>query len=364
MSRSIVRRLKSPFLMFIYKKLLVLVGVFIFSATLLFVLPRLMPSNPVEMMISKILGGSGGGSIGTGGSGTGGTGQSSMAAILRQVYIQKFGLDKPVEVQFILFWKRVFTLDFGLSYSFYPSKISDILISALPWTLALVIPVPIIGFLVGNRLGSLVALKRTKIGSILYYMVLYLSTFPYYWFAMVLIFIFSSELGWFPPCRAYSEMWLKPAWNNNVFIIDVLHHYALPFFSLVSQGIGGWAVGMRASMSSQLKSTYVEYSKQLGFSFNRIRKYMERNAILPNFTWLPMSFAGLISQTLLVEVVFAYPGLGSLMYNAVFSLDYPLLEATFLVTMLVVLIGNFVCDILYGILNPAIGSAYVSEGAA
>jgi peptide/nickel transport system permease protein len=322
-----------------------------------------MPSNPVEMMISKVLGGSGGGSIGTGGSGTGGAGgQANMAEILRQVYTQKFGLNQPIETQFLLFWRRVFTFDFGLSYSYYPSKVSDILMSALPWTLALVIPVPIIGFFIGNRLGSVVALKKTKASSAAYYIFLYLSTMPYYWFAMVLVFVFSSTLGWFPPCRAYSERWMKPVWNVE-FIIDVLRHYALPFLSLVSQGIGGWAMGMRASMSSELKSTYVEYSKQLGFSFNRIRKYMQRNAILPNFTWLPMSFAGLISQTLLVEVVFAYPGLGSLMYSAVFSLDYPLLEATFLVTMLIVLIGNFVCDIFYGMLNPVVGSAFVSEGA-
>ena len=195
-------------------------------------------------------------------------------------------------------------------------------------------------------------------------MSLYFSTLPYYWFAMVLVFILGVELDWFPVCGAYSEKWLRPAWNNWDFILDVANHYALPFLSLASQGVGGWAVGMRAAMASQLKSTYVQYSKHLGFSFGRIRKYMERNAILPNFTWLPMSFAGLIGQTLLVEVVFGYPGLGQMMYAAAFSLDYPLLEATFLITMLVVLIGNFVCDIIYGILNPVVGSSFIAEGAA
>jgi peptide/nickel transport system permease protein len=363
MSSKIVKKLKNPFLIFLFKKLLVLIGVFIFSMTLIFFVPRLIPGDPVDMIIAKVLAQAGGSSMGGGSSGgSTGSSQGSMASILRQAYTLKFGLDKPIEVQFALFWQRIFTFDFGPSYAYYPAKVSDIILAALPWTLALVVPIPIIGFLLGNRLGSTVSLKSNKFYSALYYAALYLSTFPYYWFAIVLIYVFASVLHWFPISGAYSLTWLAPAWNID-FIIDAAYHYALPFISLASQGIGGWAIGMRAVMASQQKSTYVEYSKQLGLSSKKIRKYMERNAILPNFTWLPMALAGLIGQTLLVEVVFNYPGLGQRMYYSAFSLDYPMLEASFLIVTLIVLVGNFICDMIYGILNPALGASYISEGA-
>ena len=356
-------RVGKPFLRFLCKKLLVFIGILIVSGTILFIVPRLMPSNPVEMMITKVLGGSAsGGSMGTGGSGSGGgVTQGSMVEVLRRVYTEKFGLGQSLEVQFILFWKRVLTFDFGISYSYYPARVNDIIARALPWTLALVIPVPIIGFFMGNRLGSMAALKKGKIATLAYYATVYLSIMPYYWFGMTLIYVFGVMLRWFPLSGAYSRIWMKPQWNNLNFILDVLHHYALPFLSLVAQGIGGWALGMRASVASQVRSTYPLYMRSIGFSFKKIRERVERNAILPNFTWLPMSFSGLVGQTLLVETVFGYPGIGSLMYDAAFSLDYPMLEATFLITMLIVLVGNLICDIIYGLLDPRIGSRYVSE---
>jgi len=356
--------LKEPFARFLLRKLLVLLVTFFVAGTLLFIIPRLMPSSPVEIMISKVLGGGTATSLGTGTSGgeaSSGTGTKSMADILREVYTKKFGLDQPTEIQFLLFWRRVFTFDFGLSYAFYPADVNKLVINALTWTLMLVTPIPIIGFLLGNKIGSMAALKGDRISKALYYIALYSSIMPYYWVAMIMIFIFGVKLHWFPLSGAYSERWLRPAWTNPEFILDVLHHYALPFLTLFSFSIGGWAVGMRGAISAQLRSTYVYYARQLGFSSEKIRKYVVRNAILPNFTWLPMSFAGLIGQTLLVEVVFGYPGLGSLMWTAVFSLDYPLLEATFLITILLVLFGNFICDILYGILDPTIGASYVAE---
>jgi len=356
--------ISKPFLRFLCKKILVFIGIFIVSGTLLFTIPRLMPSNPVEMMIVKILGGSMGTSIGTGGGGTtGGVTQGSMVEVLRRVYSERFGIGEPLHVQFILFWRRIFTFDFGISYSYYPAKVNDVVMRALPWTLALITPVPIIGFFIGNRIGSIVALKKGKAANIVYYLAMYLSIMPYYWFGMILIYVFGVVLRWFPTSGAYSSIWLKPQWTNPQFLLDVLHHYTLPFLSLVGQGIGGWALGMRASVASQAKSTYTLYMKHLGFSFQKIRKRIERNAILPNFTWLPMSFSGLVGQTLLVETVFGYPGVGSLMYDAAFSLDYPMLEATFLIIMLIVLVGNLICDIVYGILDPRIGSRYVSEEA-
>jgi len=353
-----------PFLRFLLKKVLVFIGIFIFSSCLLFILPRLMPSNPVELMIARTLSGE----FATGVGGTAG-GASAIAVreeiikVLREVYTEKFGLDKPIEQQFLLLWKRVFTLDFGVSYSYYPSPVSDVILSSLPWTLMLIAPVPIIGFFVGNSIGSRTATKPGKFSNLAFFAALYTNILPYYWFALILVYIFAVNLKIFPLCGAYSERWVRPVWNNLNFILDVAHHYVLPLLSLIWQGIGGWAVGMRAAMLSQIRLTYTDYMKNLGFSFNTIRKRMQRNAILPNFTWLPMAFSGLISQTLLVEVVFGYPGVGSIMYSAAYSLDYPLLEASFLIIILLVVFGNLICDIVYGLLDPTIGSSYVSGEA-
>jgi peptide/nickel transport system permease protein len=170
--------------------------------------------------------------------------------------------------------------------------------------------------------------------------------------------IFGVELHWFPLFGAYSNNWLYPVPTLEWFL-DALWHYILPFVSLVGLGIGSTGVGMRAMTLYEMESDYIQYSKQLGFKKSKLRKYSVRNAILPNFTWLPVVLSGLVGQTLLVELIFGYPGLGSLAYKAVFNLDYPLIEATFIAAVGIVLVGNFICDILYGILDPRIGSSYV-----
>lgn len=351
----------SAFHTFLIKKVLVLLVTFFFAANLLFILPRLMPSSPVEMMIARVIGGTGGSSIGTSGEGSGSGAQSEMVKVLTAIYIEKFGVADPLEVQYLKFWKRIFTWDFGPSYSAFPRDVMEIILYALPWTLAIVVPIPIIGYFVGNWIGSAATIKKSKIAKTFYYVTMYLAITPYYWFALTLMYVFGVVLGWFPLSGAYSDTWIRPVWSFK-FFLDLLHHYALPFISLVSIGIGGWSISMRASILSQSKSTYIEYSRQLGIPFKRIRKYIEKTAVLPNFTRFPMSFAGLIGQTLLVETVFGYPGLGSVMYGAAFSMDYPLLEATFMITIIIVLVGNFICDIIYGKLDPRIGSRYVSEG--
>jgi peptide/nickel transport system permease protein len=342
---------KSPFALFLYKKLLMLLITFLVAATLLFVIPRLMPASPVDMMVARL----------KNPYGSGGLASPIPVEVLRKIYIEKFGLDKSIEIQFLDFWKRIFTMDFGVSFFRYPMKVVDLVVSALPWTLVLVVPAPIIGFIIGNWIGSRAAMNsKSKLNNILYYFALYGSVLPYYWFALILVYVFAADLKWFPVYGAYSDKWLGPTLSLE-WAFDAIYHWILPFVSLMGVGIGGWATGMRASIESQSQSTYIEYSKKIGFSPEKLRKYMQRNAILPNFTWLPMTFAYLIGQTLLVEIVFGYPGIGTLMYNAAYSSDYPMLEATFVVLMITVLVGNFICDIIYGILDPAIGARYVSN---
>lgn len=204
------------------------------------------------------------------------------------------------------------------------------------------------------------AYRRRRRDNLLYYVANYLMQAPYFWFAMIFMFILAYGLGWFPLHGAYSREWIHPVLSLDWFM-DALWHYALPFLSLVGVGIGGWAVGMRAMVLYEMESDYLQYSKQLGFSREKLRGYATHNAILPNFTWIPMELSALVSTTLLVEIVFGYPGIGTLMYNAVYARDYPIIEACFITIVLIVLVGNFLVDLLYGKIDPRIATGYVGE---
>jgi peptide/nickel transport system permease protein len=315
-----------------------------------------MPISPVDVMISRILGPESsqlGGQRGYSGGGA----QMSLEDI-RKLYMGIFGLDQPVTTQYLLFWKRIITLDFGLSFWAFPHSVREIVSYALPWTLVLVLPTIPIAFIIGNSIGSRAAFYRSKFDNLLFYVAQYMWHSPYFWFGLILVTIFSVELGWFPISGAYSRNWLMPVLSIG-WLLDAVWHWVLPFLSLICVGIGGWAVSMRSLVIYEMESNYVEYAEQLGFSKKKLRNYVMKNSILPNFTWIPVVISSLISQTLLVEVIFGYPGLGTLAYNAVFSQDYPLIEAILVLCTLIVLIGNFICDIMYGIFDPRIGSSYV-----
>ena len=312
----IIKKLRSPFASFLGKKIVFLFVALFISMSLLFIFPRLMPSDPAKIMIARLTAGEST-AISPGGI-PGGPAGSSLD-VLRQIYEKKFGINEPLHIQYVAFWGRFFTMDFGLSYWRYPQPVSALVGYALLWTLALILPIIPIGFVIGNWIGSRAAYKRGRLDRVLYYMSLYMFQAPYYWFALIFIFIFGITLRWFPAFGAYSTgVWIRPVLSIEWFL-DAVHHYTLPFLSLVGLGIGGWAIGMRAMTIYEMESDYIHYSKQLGFSKGKLRSYAEHNAILPNFTWIPMAISGLISQTLLVEVVFKYPGLGNLMYNAVFA---------------------------------------------
>jgi len=349
----------APFAQFFFKKTALFLISISVGLTFIFIFPRLLPYSPIDIMIGRIQG-AGGTSIG-GSSGSSGGLQSYALEAMRKTYEEKFGLTQPPITQYFLFLKRFLTMDFGLSYYLYPYPVESLVLSALPWTLALIVPVMVIGFGVGNWVGARAAYYRGRVSNVALTIATYMTQAPYYWFALILMLVFGVTLGWFPLYGAYSSKWLRPVLSLP-WILDAVWHYALPFLSLVSLAIGGWAIDMRALALYEMQSNYIEYCEHLGFAKRKLRRYVQKNAILPNFTWIPLSISSLVSQTLLVEVVFGYPGLGSLAFNAVFAQDYPLIEVTLIFSMLIVLIGNFICDVFYGVLDPRIGSGYVGGG--
>jgi len=337
------RLAKRPFARFFTKKILFLLVTVFLAYTLLFVIPRLAPTNPAEVAVRKI------------------TVQPGMTPekveAMREKYYDLFGLNKPIAEQYYSFWKRVLTMDFGLSISRYPKSVANLIMDSLGWTLVLVIPVWILAFIVGNYLGAWAAFSKNKLIHAYYTFSVYLNSAPYYWFALILVFVFAVKLGWFPTARAYTPG-LTPSLSLR-FISDAAYHYALPFLSLFISGIGNWCTGMRAMTIYERQSDYVYYARQMGFGEGKLRKYAQRNAILPQVTGLPIILSSLIGQTMLVEIVFGWPGLGTLALGAARNLDYPLLEGLFVITVVVVLIGNFLMDIIYGFIDPRIRTGYV-----
>ncbi|MEM1526608.1 MAG: ABC transporter permease [Ignisphaera sp.] len=343
------------FVRFLVKRLIYSLIVLILGLNLLYFIPRLMNINPVDVYLYRVLGGGVG--LGAGGSISGVTGT---VEAVRKRFMELFGLDKPPLQQYLLYWKRLFTFDFGFSYAEYPKTVTSIVTKALRWTLILVIPVLITGFVAGTYLGLWVALNPSKAKNTLFYSFIILQQTPYYWLAMILIYLLAIAYPVFPLKGAYSEKWLGPTLSFD-FIVDFLWHYALPFLSLVIPITGGYAAGIRAAIASEAKSNYVEWCILLGFSRKRISKYVLRAAILPQITWFPLTFVGLLSQSLLVEIVFGYPGIGYYIQLATFSLDYPLMEALFFIIMLIITFGYLFMEILYGLLNPKLGATYVAE---
>lgn len=338
---------KMMFVKFVCKKAIFYLFVLFCAISLVIILPRLMPGNPVDLMIAP----SAGAGIMTG---PGAEGLITPLVRIREAMLAHFGLDKPLHIQYVHAWRRIFQWDFGPSYHRYPIPVGRLISDALPFTLALVVPVALISFFFGNGLGAKSAFLKGKWNGLVYYTTLVTSRMPFFWFAMVLIFLLAVKSGWFP-----LHGWISPgriAITNLGDVLNIGHHFVLPFISMLLGSIGIWSVGMRSMIIYEMNSDYILYSEQLGFKKNSLRRYAQRNAILPQFTGFNLIFSALIGQTMITEIVFGWPGLGILGLRAVLNLDFPLLLGVFLFTIVIVVVGNFAVDVVYGFLDPRIRS--------
>lgn len=324
------------------KKIIWFVITFIVAVVLNFYLPRLMPANPVAAITGKLASGM--------------TDANAVQEVYEH-YEEEFGLNKPIYEQFFLFCKNAIRGDFGLSFSQYPRPVSDIIGSAIGWTIALQLPAILVGWIIGNVLGALAAYIRKGFDKVLMPVFLFLSSMPAFGMAVVLLVIFGVYLKIAPTAGAYAyDMIPHLSWD---FIWSVITHYQLPFWSIVLVSIGGQAVGMRSMSIYELNADYVKYARFLGIKDRKIVGYVFRNAMLPQVTGLAMSIGTMIGGALVAEIIFSYPGLGSAMYTAVTAADYPLISATTLIITIMVLIATFVLDIIYGFIDPRVKAAQV-----
>lgn len=305
-----------------------------------FTLPRLMPADPVAAIAGKTLQG------------------STDPTAIQQVYAryqEEFGTNKPMYEQFFIFVKNLFHGNLGVSFSQYPRTVSDIISSAIMWTICLQLPAIIVGWFLGNLLGALAAYIRKGFDKVLMPVSLFMSNIPAFGMAVILLVVFAIKLGIAPTAGGYSfEMIPNFSWN---FIKSVIWHYQLPFWSIVLISIGGQAVGMRSMSIYEMNADYVKYARFLGIKDRKIVGYVFRNAMLPQVTGLALSIGTMIGGALVAEIIFSYPGLGSTMYAAVTAGDYPLISATTLIITFMVLICTFVLDIVYGFIDPRVKAA-------
>jgi peptide/nickel transport system permease protein len=316
---------------YLARKLTFYVLTFVVAVTVDWAIPRFMPGDPIQGLISRM------------------QAQPGSQEALTGYYTSAFGLDVPWYEQYLNFWQGLFAGDLGTSVWQYPRPVSSLILHAVPYTLALLVPAIVLSFILGNKLGALAARRKVLDNTVLPASYLLTAT-PYMWLAIMLAYVFASVLGMFPLSGAYDYS-LQPAWTLE-FIRSFLAHWWLPFLSLFLVSLGGWAIGMRNMIIYELEADYSQYLASLGAPRRLVRRYAYRNAILPQITGLALALGAVVAGALVTEVVFTYPGLGSMTLTAIQNRDYFLLQGIFIFIIVGVLIANFVVDLAYVVIDP------------
>ncbi|NTW38882.1 MAG: ABC transporter permease [Cellulomonadaceae bacterium] len=303
------------------------------AITINFFLPRVMKGDPISAYLQK------------------NQGDVSPEAIdsLRTL----FGLDstKSLLQQYIDYWGLLFHGDLGRSFSRGLAPVTDIIATALPWTVGLVGLATVFSFIIGTSLGALIGWRRGSRADAVVPVATFFSTVPYFWMGLIVIAVFSTTLGWFPASHAYGKG-SAPEWNWG-FVAEVIHHGTLPAITIVVASLGGWVLGMRNMMMTVLDEDYVTVAQAKGLKPRRVLvNYAARNALLPQLSSFALSLGFIVGGTLVMELVFSYPGVGKLLLDATTAKDYPLMQGLFLVIALAVLLANIMADIAYAILDP------------
>lgn len=307
------------------------------AVTINFFIPRLMPGNPVDIMISKL-------------SSAGGTVNPGTVASLRAQF--GMGASSSLLSQYFSYWGQLFHGNLGKSIGQYPASVASVIGQGLPWTIGLIGSAVIIAFVIGTVIGTLSAWRRgTWLDSALPVSA-FLQALPYFWLGLVAVQVFAVNLGWFPADLGGFTKGTSTnlSWS---FIGDASYHSLLPAITIVLTSLSGWMVGQRNMMITTLDQDYVLVAQAKGVSPRRVMwLYAARNAILPQFASFAVALGLVVSGSLVVELVFNYPGIGTMLLTAVGNEDYTLMQGIFLVITLAVLAANFLADIAYVILDP------------
>ncbi|MGW4483138.1 ABC transporter permease [Amycolatopsis sp. NPDC004368] len=312
-------------------------GFYLFTAwaavTINFFIPRLIPGDPVQSLITK--------------------NQGNLSADAIQSLYVLFGLDKNESLitQYFHYWAQLFRGDLGLSFTFFPSPVSEVIGDSLPWTIILVGFTTVVGFLIGTGLGVVAGWRRGSWVDGLLPVTTFLSSIPYFWLGLIAITLLAGPGSFFPASGGY-DPGLVPGWGGD-FIGSAIQHSLLPAITILISSMGSWILGMRNMMVTVASEDYITVAHAKGLKERRVMvSYAARNALLPSVSGFALALGFIVGGTLLVEIVFSYPGVGYELFQAVGSQDYPLMQGIFLIITLSVLVANLLADVAYLVLDP------------
>lgn len=330
----------NAYIAYLAKRLVQFVLVVFIGVNLAFVITHASPIDPVEQSISAVT------SFGS----TSPDAIAAMRASLQELY----GLQGSLVEQYVTFWSRVLRGDFGPSLSAFPTPVSALIARALPWTAGLLIVSTLITWVLGNLLGGLAGYyQRNRTLKLMGVVAMGVHPIPYYIVALLLLIVFGF-LWPVLPITGGSAMNLEQSWNWP-FISSVVRHSILPALSLIMIGLGSWFLGMRSLVSNIVTEDYVVYAETAGLDSRRVLgSYVMRNALAPQVTGLAMSLGGIFNGAVITEKVFGYPGVGTLLVDAVYAGDYGLVLGVTTVSIVAVSVGVLAIDLLYPLIDPRV----------
>lgn len=330
----------SGYLAYLGKRLGQFVLVVFVGINLAYVITHATPIDPVEQSISAV-------------TSFGSTAPDAIAAMRRSLR-ELYGLEGTWWEQYSGFWKRILAGDFGPSLSAFPTPVGDLIARAMPWTIGLLVVSTLVTWVLGNLLGGLAGYYQKSRGlKAMGVVAMILHPIPYYIVALLLLIQFGFVWPVLP-ISGGSQMNLAQGWTLD-YAVSVAKHSILPALSLIMIGLGSWFLGMRSLVSNVVTEDYVVYAELAGVDRRRILgSYVMRNALMPQVTGLAMSLGGIFNGAIITEKVFGYPGLGTLLVDAVYAGDYGLVLGVTTVSILGVSVGVLVIDLVYPLLDPRI----------
>ncbi len=322
------------------RKIGIYVLTFFVALTLNWSILRFMPGDPVATMLAR---------IGI---------RAEAAEVMRGYYLRAFGLDVPLWQQYLNFWRAVLRGDLGVSVYLFPKPVAEVLVEAVPYSIALLVPAILLSWWAGNRFGAFAA-RRRVLDNTLLPMGYFLTATPYMWLGLLLAWGLGVAVRLFPIAGAYGFDTMPSL--SLQFVLSLLRHWFLPFASLFIVMFGGWAIGMRNMIIYELEADYSQYLESLGVPRKLIRRYAFRNAMLPQITGLALQLGAITAGAIATEAVFSYPGIGLLLYQAIQNQDYFLVQGCFLFIVIGVLLANMLVDVAYMIVDPRTRRGMVAE---
>lgn len=309
------------------------------GVTAVFILPRLMPADPVEGMIGRL-------------NSKGQQMAPEEIEAMRVALRKQFGLEGTLLDQYVSSMKRMITFDFGPSLTLFPTPVRQLIARYLPYTIGLMLVNTVLSFIVGNLIGLLAGFKKNKwYSKVLETLAMCIYPIPYFILALILLILCCYLKPWFPLTASMpAEFEFSLEWLSKV-----VYNSFLPAVSLIVVGCGWWIISMKSLSSNVAEEEFVNYGRLKGLSERKIGyRYVFRNTILTQFTTLALQMGGMFGGALMTEIMFGYPGVGSLVQGAIVQADYNLMLGLITLSIVAVATTTLIVDLLYPLLDPRV----------